>query len=230
MRPHPEHERLNDQLHKHLARWPGNEQSDQPDTPFLLTEKDHEVDRLVALAYHLQAAPPLQVNPDFARQLEQRMLLHHLALGHQSSGRAWQTTKLRGSWFFSRPFVAYISMAVVLLCLLLGTGMFALAAHVTNPGNPLYAVKQWEHQVQLFLAHSPSDKAKVSLPITHDRLNSNVKNNRNNKKGTNDDMSINNNRHRANANKHDRTSRNDEAASNENNSHEHENDQNQRSR
>lgn len=215
MRPHPEHERLNDQLHKHLASRPSNEQSDQPSTPFLLTEKDPEVDKLVALARHLQAAPPLQVNPDFARRLEQRMLLHHLALRHQSSGKAQQTTKFRGNWFFSRPLVAYISMAVVLLCSLLGTGVFALAAHVTNPGNPLYTVKQWEQQVQLSLAHSPSPQAKVSLPIAHDRPTPNVKNKRNNKnhqkgknkKGKSDKTPINNSSHRANANKKDRTSR-----------------------
>ena len=237
MRPHPEHERLNDQLHKYLARWPGNEQSDQPDSPFLLTEKDPEVDKLVALARHLQAAPPMQVNPDFARRLEQRMLLHHLALGYQSSGKAQQITKRRGNWFLSRPFVAYISMAVVLLCSLLGTGVFALAAHVTNSGNPLYTVKQWEQQVQLSLAHSPSDQAKVSLPISHDQLNANAKNNKNNKnqqkgknkKGKSDDMPINNSSHRANANKKDRTSQDDDAANNGSNSHGHKSNQNKHS-
>lgn len=171
MRPRPEHERLNDQLHMHLARWSGNEQIDQPSDPLLFTEKDPEAERLVALACHLQAAPSLQVNPDFARRLEQRILLRHLALGRQSSGRIWQTTKPRGSWFFSRPFMASISMAVVLLCSLLGTGMFALAAHVTSPSNPLYTVKQWEQQVQLSLAHSPSDQAEVGLQIARDRLN-----------------------------------------------------------
>jgi hypothetical protein len=62
-------------------------------------------------------------------------------------------------------------MAVLLLCSLLGTGMFALAAHVTNPSNPLYTVKKWEQQVQLSLARSPSDQAQVSLQIARDRLN-----------------------------------------------------------
>ena len=216
MRSHPKHERLNDQLHKHLARWPGNEQSDQPYSPFPLTEEDHEVDRLVALAHHLQAAPPLQVDPDFARRLEQHMLLHHLALRHQPSERARQTTELRESWFFSRSFVTYVSIAVVLLCSLLGTGMFALAAYVTNPGNPLYAVKQWERQAQLSLAHSPSHQATVSLPTAQNQPNSNAKNKRNKtnhhkgkkKKGRSDDTpTIDNSDHRANANKHDRTSR-----------------------
>jgi hypothetical protein len=97
--------------------------------------------------------------------------------------------------------------------------MFALAAHVSNPGNPLYTVKQWEQQVQLSLAHSPSDQAKVSTPIAHDQLNSNAKNNKNHKnnknkhtgkntKGKSNKASTKNNSgHRANANKQDRTSR-----------------------
>jgi hypothetical protein len=239
MRPHPEYERLNDQLHKHLARWSGNQQSDQPNTPLLLTEKDHEVDRLVALARHLQAAHPLQVNPDFARQLEQRMLLHHLALGHQSSGRAWQTTKIRGSWFFLRPFVTYTSIAVALLCSLLGTSMFALAAQVTNPGNPLYAVKQWEQQIQLSLARFPSNQAKVSRQIAHDRLNSNTKNNRKNKnnhtikkkKGKNAGKSTkNHSNHKANDKKQNSTGQNGDAPSNGNNSHGYKDGQTQHSR
>ncbi len=231
MRPHPKHERLNSQLHEHLASRPCNEQSDQPYySPFLLTEKDPEVDKLVALARHLQAAPPLQVNPDFARRLEQRMLLHHLALGHQSSGKAQQTTKLQGNWFFSRPFVAYISMAVVLLCSLLGTGVFALAAHVTNPGNPLYTVKQWEQKVQLSLAHPPSGQPKVSLPIAQDRLNSNAKNKRNKKnnhpgKSKKVTSTINNSGHRAIANKRGKTDYKDETASDGGNSHRNEDNQ-----
>jgi hypothetical protein len=38
------------------------------------------VDELVALALRLQSAPPLQVDPDFAQRLEQRILVHNTAL------------------------------------------------------------------------------------------------------------------------------------------------------
>jgi len=168
MRPLPEHERLNDQLEKHLPGWYGKERLDQSRLPVPTIENDPESDALVALACHLQAAPSLQVRPDFARRLEERMLLHHVALRHQ------QATKTRESWLFSRLFgasIAYISMAVVLLCSLLGTSILALAAQDTNPSNPLYTVKKWEQHVQLSLARSPSDQAEVSLQIARDRLN-----------------------------------------------------------
>ncbi|HEX3643864.1 MAG TPA: DUF5667 domain-containing protein, partial [Ktedonobacteraceae bacterium] len=168
MRPLPEHERLNDQLEKHLPSWYGKEQLDQSRLPVPTIDNDPESDALVALARHLQAAPSLEVRPDFARRLEERMLLHHIAFRHR------QTAKTRGSWLFSRPFgasIAYISMAVVLLCSLLGTSILALAAQATNPSNPLYTVKKWEQHVQLSLARSPSDQAEVSLQIARDRLN-----------------------------------------------------------
>jgi hypothetical protein len=171
MRPLPEHERLNDQLEKHLSGWYGKEQLDQSGLSSAPTiENDPQSDPLVALACHLQAAPSLQVRPDFARRLEERMLLHHVALRHQLSERV----KTRGSWLFSRPFgisISYISMAVVLLCSLLGTSILALAAQATNPSSPLYTVKKWEQHVQLSLVHSPLDQAEVSLQIARDRLN-----------------------------------------------------------
>ena len=168
MRPLPEHERLNDQLEKHLPSWYEKEQLNQSRLPAPTIENDPESDALVALACHLQAAPSLRVRPDFARRLEERMLLHHVALRHQRSAKA------RGSWLFSRPFgvsIAYIGMAVVFLCSLLGTSILALAAQATNPSNPLYTVKKWEQHVQLSLARSPSDQAEVSLQIARDRLN-----------------------------------------------------------
>ncbi len=171
MRPLPEYERLNHQLEKHLPGWQRKEQLDQSIRSVPTIEHDPESDALVALARHLQATPSLQVHPDFARRLEQRMLLHHVALRRQPPEGARHAAKTRASWLFSRPFVAYIAMAVVLLCSLLGTSVLALAARATNPSNPLYTVKKWEQQVQLSFARSPSDQAEVSLQIARDRLN-----------------------------------------------------------
>ncbi|HEX3640753.1 MAG TPA: hypothetical protein VHV10_05640 [Ktedonobacteraceae bacterium] len=171
MRPLPEYERLNDQLEKHLPGWQRKEQLDQSRPPVPTREHDPESEALVALARHLQAAPSLLVHPDFARRLEQRMLLHHVALRRQLPEGARHAAKTRGSWFFWRSFGASLALAVVLLCSLSGTSMLALAAQVTNPSNPLYTVKTWEQQVQLSLARSPSDQAEVSLHIARDRLN-----------------------------------------------------------
>jgi hypothetical protein len=121
---------------------------------------------LVTLACHLQAAPSLQVHPEFAQRLEQRILLHHhVALRQQ------QTVTTQKSWLFWRPLMAYISLAVVLVCSLLGSSVLALAAQTVTPSNPLYPVKKWEQQVQLSFAHSPSEQAEINLHIAQDRLN-----------------------------------------------------------
>jgi hypothetical protein len=171
MRPFPEHERLNDQLEQHLASWSGKEPFDQSRQPVPPPGRQPPIDALVALASHLQTAPSLEVRPDFARQLEKRLLSHHVALRCRPSKGARQATRSRGSWFFARPLGAYISIAAVLLCSLVGTSMLALAAGVTNASHPLYPVKRWEQQIQLSLARSPLDQAQVSQQIVHDRLN-----------------------------------------------------------
>jgi IS4 transposase len=74
----PLQERLNDRLEPAQSRtW----QNGQRQIGFILPEPglehDQEIDELVVLARRLQAAPQLQVDPDFAWQLERRMLRRH---------------------------------------------------------------------------------------------------------------------------------------------------------
>ncbi len=171
MRLLPEHERLHDQLEKHLRGWPDTEPLEQSHQPLATAENTTEIDAMVALARHLQAASPLQVHPDFAHRLEQHLLLHHAALHRSFSQEARQAPKPQGSWMFSRPLVAYLALTVVLLGSLVGSSVLAFAAQATNASNPLYPVKKWEQQVQLSLARSPVDQAEVSLHIASDRLN-----------------------------------------------------------
>ena len=64
----------------------------QPDEP---TIDDPEVMELASLAHSLQNAPPLQVDPEFARRLEQRVLAHHAA--HQSKSQS-RFAKDRGTF------------------------------------------------------------------------------------------------------------------------------------
>jgi len=69
----PLQERLNERLEQRTAR--SRDAAGAPAwllSPVHAPNQDPEADELVALALRLQAAPPLQVDPDFAWQLEQR--------------------------------------------------------------------------------------------------------------------------------------------------------------
>jgi len=48
--------------------------------------------------------------------------------------------------------------------------MLVAAAQVSNPNNPLYAVKRWEQGVQVSLARSPESRADLDLQFARDRL------------------------------------------------------------
>jgi len=80
----------------------------------------------------------------------------------------------QGRWFFPRLWHAHPALGLVLgfclLLLLLGTGMLVAAAQVSNPNNPLYAVKRWEQGVQVSLARSPESRADLDLQFARDRL------------------------------------------------------------
>jgi hypothetical protein len=56
------------------------------------------------------------------------------------------------------------------LFLLLSSGVLALASQVSNPDNPLYAVKRWEQHLQISLASSAGDQASLDLQFARDRL------------------------------------------------------------
>lgn len=160
MKPLPE--RLNDRLEQREARSSYGEGA--PD--WLLSpvpSQDPEADELVALALRLQSAPPLQVDPDFAWQLEQRILTHNTVLRLEQPVRGWSfRRRMRAHPVFR------VALSLCLLLLLLGTGVLVAAAQVTNPNNPLYAVKRWEQQVSL--ANSSEYQAEATLQFARDQL------------------------------------------------------------
>jgi len=165
MKPLPE--RLNERLEQRNARSSYGEGA--PDwllSPVHAPSQDPEVDELVAVALRLQSAPPLQVDPDFAWQVEQRILTRNAALRLERPVRGWSFMRL----LRAHP-VFRVALSLCLLLLLLGTGVLVAAAQVTNPNNPLYAVKRWEQQVQVSLANSPENQAESTLQSARDQLN-----------------------------------------------------------
>jgi hypothetical protein len=166
LKPLPE--RLNDRLERQQMR--SSKEEDSPGwllSPSAQTSAiDTEVDELVNLAHRFQSASPLKVDPDFARQLEQRVLMHNAALRLQQ----FQRRRL-----FLRLWDAHPSFGVALsLCLLLflsGTGVLFVAAQVSNPDNPLYAVKRLEQHVQVSLTNTSENQAEMDLQSAQERLN-----------------------------------------------------------
>lgn len=161
MRPLPD--RLNDRLDQQIAFWRDEEQQGQ-----LLDAlgNDPEIDELIRLADRVQSTPFLEVSPVFARQLEQQVLLRNAQL-YQKKSTPWWNWLFLLSW---QPRRALLIVSIVLLCLLLGTGVLAVA-QASSPTSPLYVVKHWEQNVQVSLAQSPLDRAEVSRQIIRDRLN-----------------------------------------------------------
>src|SRR5258708_13657163 len=160
-------ERLNDRLERRTVRsWQGEEPPDRLLLPEHAPDGEPEVDELVTVALRLQSARHLQADPDFARQLEQRILVRNAALRLERPGSSW--------WFPRLLRVHPVFGLALSLCLLLllGTGVLAVAAQVTNPNNPLYAVTRWERQVQISLANSPEQQTELELQFARDRLNS----------------------------------------------------------
>ena len=162
----PLEERLNDRLEQ--AAWgigPSGQHPVRFTLPVSEREQDPEVDELVALARRLQQAHQLQVAPDFARQLERRMVRRYAELQLQRGSR-------RPSFFSllrARP-VTSAALVICLLFCLLGTGVLALAAQATNPTSPLYVLKRWEQNVQIQLSGSPADQASLDLQFARNQL------------------------------------------------------------
>ncbi len=161
-------ERLNDRLEQLNARsWNSEKPADWLLSPAHAPDRDPEVDELVTLAHRFQSAPPLQVDQDFARQLERRVLMRNAALRvdeQPARGRLFPPL-LRAHPIFG------VALSLCLLLLLLGTGVLATAAQVSNPDNPLYAVKRLEQHVQVSLASSSENQATLDLQFARDRLN-----------------------------------------------------------
>lgn len=163
----PLQERLNDRLESVQSRiWQNGQQAIGFILPEPELERDPEIDELFVLAQQLQAAPQLKVDPDFAWQLERRMLRRHAEL------RIKQSEKKRSFFSLLRAHPAYGTiLGLCLLVLLLSTSILALAAQTSNPDNPLYAVKRWEQQFQISLASNTGDQAALDLQFARDRLN-----------------------------------------------------------
>jgi hypothetical protein len=162
----PLYERLNDRLEQVASRsW----QNGHDPSGFMLPEPglegDPEVDALVALARRLRASPHIQVDPDFAGQLERRMLRRHAELQRQ------QTGKKRSFFFLFRTHPAFGAiLGLCLLVLVLSTAVLAMAAQVSDPNNPLYALKRWEQHLQISLVSNSGDQASQDLQFARDRL------------------------------------------------------------
>ncbi|HLG62811.1 MAG TPA: hypothetical protein VKY19_12800 [Ktedonosporobacter sp.] len=163
MRPLPD--RLNDRLEQQITFWRNTEQQGQ-----LLDAlgDDPEVDELIKLADRIQSAPFLEASPVFARHLEQRLLQRNAQLQQKRAAVSWWSGLPLLVW---RPRRALLIASIMLLCLLLGTGVLAVA-QASSPTSPLYVVKNWEQNVQISLAHSPLDRAEVCRQIVLDRLKS----------------------------------------------------------
>ncbi len=160
----PLEERLNNRLEQ--AEW-GIGRNGQHPGGFTLPVREHEhdaeVDELVALARRLQQAHQLQVAPDFARQLERRMVRRYAELQLQRGSR-------RRSFFSllrTRPALSTV-LGICLLFCLLSTSVLALAVQVTDPTSPLYGLKRWEQHVQL--SGRPADQATLDLQFARDRV------------------------------------------------------------
>lgn len=154
----PLSERVNERLEERMAHsWNGVQHT---------SGYDPEVDQLVALAHRLQSASPLQVRPDFARQLERLLLVRNAELCQQRTARGWSFPHL----LQAHPVVGAI-IGLCILLLIAGTGTLVAAAQATDPKSPLYTLKRWEQHVQVSLsAPSPESQAELNLQAARDHL------------------------------------------------------------
>ena len=150
-------ERLNDRL----------EQQRRGELQSAIPGSDPEVDELALLAHRLRTAPHVQVDRNFAQQLERRMLAHHAVQVHR------RATTTHGNWLFQRGRSMQLALGFMLVCLLLlvGTaGTFVAAAQATNPHNPLYQVKLWMQQWKHPQVNAAMVQADTNWRSAHNQL------------------------------------------------------------
>jgi hypothetical protein len=167
----PLYDHFNDELERQDSSfWSAHTSPDllQAATPAL--NGDQEVNELVALARRIQMATAVQVDPDFAERLEQRMLVHNARQRLQSSQHSWWS-RLSLHWPRHVHPVIRVALSCCLLVVLLSIGVLVASAQVSDPNNPLYAVNQWEQNVRISLSGSSSDRAELDLQFASDRLN-----------------------------------------------------------
>jgi hypothetical protein len=163
----PLHERLNDRLEQVILR---NRHKRQYSHDFILptsgTEHDPPIDELVALAQSLQAAPQLEVAPDYTKQLQLRLLHRHTQLKlKRKEKKQTLLSLLRTHLVFSTVLGFFLLFGV------LSASVLALATHASNPNNPLYSFKLLEQHFQVSLAGSASNQATLDLQFARERLN-----------------------------------------------------------
>ena len=155
---------LNDELERQEIAQSEDGRAPRPRRP-----SDPEFEELVRFASRLQKAPPLQVDRTFARRLEGRVLARNAAL-HRS-----RPAPRRWSWHFPRLVRAHpvlgVALSLCLLVILLGAGVLAVAAQITNPNNPLYAIKRWEGQGGASPTSSQANQAELDLQSARNSLN-----------------------------------------------------------
>ena len=127
-----------------------------------------EIEALANLAEQLQAALSLQVDPAFARRLERYLLAQNGALQRSRATRRGWNWSLFG---FSRTrSTIVLARCLLMLVIVMGTGVLVVSAQVGDPNNPLYAVKLWEHQVQVSFVGSSADQVELHLKFARDQL------------------------------------------------------------
>jgi hypothetical protein len=159
----PQPEQLHEVLERHRRSAHNAWQSDQP------LPDDPEVRALARLARSLQTASALQTDPDFARQLERRILAHNAARQRQHPHQRWWE-KFLPRLTYAHPALA-LALGFCLLFIFLGAGVLVAAAQVTNPNNPLYAIKQWEQQIQGSPTGAQTAQAEQDVQAARDQLN-----------------------------------------------------------
>ncbi|HEU5199157.1 MAG TPA: DUF5667 domain-containing protein, partial [Ktedonobacterales bacterium] len=172
MTPVPED--LHDELERHISNLQQTRQrstklpSTRPSSKRNSEIEHPEIAELGRLAQQLQAAPSLQVNPTFARRLEERLLARHAVLQQRRAKRAGWNWSVFG---WSRPRSAVVlALSLLLVVTVIGAGLLVAANQVGDPNNPLYTVKRWEQQVQVSLAQSSTDQAELHLQFARDQL------------------------------------------------------------
>src|SRR5712692_1262623 len=162
-----EYERLNERLERGDERRRNGEKSPEPLTLLAYApDRDPEIDELVMVARRLQSSPHLLADSDFADLLESRVLLRQASLRRKRPAHRWSFPRLWGA----HP-VYGIALGLCLLILLLGTSVLVAAAQVSNPENPLYALKRWEQHVQVSLSSSSESRAELDVQFARERLN-----------------------------------------------------------
>lgn len=162
-------EDLYDALERQLVEMQQRSQhSESPSSAQHALRNNSDIEALVSLAQQLQAAPPLQVDPAFALRLEKQILARNVAL---QRGRATRKAWHWSLFGFSRARSAVVlALCLCLLAIMMSTGVLVVSAQVSDPNNPLYAVKRWEQQVQVSFSSSPTDQAELHLHFARDQL------------------------------------------------------------